>query len=183
VASSPAVADGIVYVGSYDGKVYALDAMTGAYIWSYATGEMVVSSPAIVDNVVYIGAYNHMLYAFGSSSSEQTYSVSFTASGLPADAMWKVTLNSETQSVTSNSISFNVPNGIYAFAITPPAGYTVSPASGSITVNSINVTQQVTFTPVTSTHPPIVLIALTISVITVATVVIANVLYKKKHKP
>jgi hypothetical protein len=144
---------------------------------------MVVSSPAIANNIVYIGSYNHMLYAFGSSSSEQTYSVSFTASGLPADAMWKVTLNSETQSFTSNSIRFNVPNGIYAFAITPPAGYTVSPASGSVTVDSLNVTQQVTFTPVTSTHPPIVLIALTVSVITVATVVIANVLYKKKHKP
>ena len=83
--------------------------MTGAYIWSYATGEMVVSSPAIANDIVYIGSYNHILYAFGSSSSQQTYSVSFTASGLPADAMWKVTLNSQTQNSTSNSIIFNVP--------------------------------------------------------------------------
>ena len=65
VASSPAVADGVVYVGSYDGKVYALDAMTGAFIWSYATGGMVVSSPAVANNVVYVGSYNHVLYAFG----------------------------------------------------------------------------------------------------------------------
>ena len=38
VGSSPAVADGRVYVGSWDGKAYCLDASTGAFIWSYATG-------------------------------------------------------------------------------------------------------------------------------------------------
>ena len=38
VESSPAVADGRVYVGSWDGKAYCLDASTGAFIWSYATG-------------------------------------------------------------------------------------------------------------------------------------------------
>ncbi len=157
--------------------------MTGAYIWSYATGEMVVSSPAIANNIVYIGSYNHMLYAFGSSSSQQTYSVSFTASGLPADAMWKVTLNSQTQNSTSNSIIFNVSNGIYAFAITPAAGYTALPASGSITVNSMNVNQQVTFTPITSEPPPIVLISLILAIITATAVLLATVLYKKKHKP
>ncbi len=68
VASSPAVADGVVYVGSYDGKVYALNAATGAYVWSYATGEMVVSSPAVANNTVYVGSYDHIIYAFGSSS-------------------------------------------------------------------------------------------------------------------
>ena len=30
--SSPTVADGVVYVGSYDDKVYALNATTGNYI-------------------------------------------------------------------------------------------------------------------------------------------------------
>ena len=60
VVSSPAIADGLVYVGSYDGKVYALNSMTGGYIWSYATGGMVVSSPAISNHVVYVGSYDHM---------------------------------------------------------------------------------------------------------------------------
>src|SRR5208282_713818 len=35
VASSPAVANGVVYVGSNDGNVYALNASTGAKLWSY----------------------------------------------------------------------------------------------------------------------------------------------------
>ena len=38
VVSSPAVANGVVYVGSYDGNVYALNASTGALLWSYTTG-------------------------------------------------------------------------------------------------------------------------------------------------
>ncbi len=46
--SSPAVADGMVYVGSYDGKLYALNAKTGAFQWSYQTGYAVVSSPTVV---------------------------------------------------------------------------------------------------------------------------------------
>src|SRR5208283_383325 len=69
VASSPAVSNGIVYVGSYDGNIYALNDKTGSYVWSYATGEMVVSSPATADNAGYVGSYNNMLYAFGSSST------------------------------------------------------------------------------------------------------------------
>ena len=39
--SSPAVANGVVYVGSDDGNVYALNASTGAKLWSYATGDYV----------------------------------------------------------------------------------------------------------------------------------------------
>ena len=37
VDSSPAVANGVVYVGSNDNKVYALNASTGEKLWSYAT--------------------------------------------------------------------------------------------------------------------------------------------------
>ena len=36
--SSPTVSGGVVYVGSGDGRLYALDASTGDLIWSYETG-------------------------------------------------------------------------------------------------------------------------------------------------
>ena len=52
--SSPAVANGVVYVGSDDGNVYALNAATGAKLWSYATGKL-ESSPAVANGVVYVG--------------------------------------------------------------------------------------------------------------------------------
>src|SRR5580693_8245579 len=46
VESSPAVANGVAYVGSDDYSVYALSASTGAKLWSYPTGSFVISSPA-----------------------------------------------------------------------------------------------------------------------------------------
>jgi outer membrane protein assembly factor BamB len=64
VYSAPAVADGVVYVGSLDQKVYALDARTGALLWEYATGDWVESSPAVANGMVFIGSFDHNLYAF-----------------------------------------------------------------------------------------------------------------------
>ena len=65
VYSSPAVVDGVVYVGSYDGYVYALDAATGEMIWRFHTGYNVYSSPAVVDGVVYVGSEDDHVYALG----------------------------------------------------------------------------------------------------------------------
>jgi hypothetical protein len=72
VASSPAVAGGMVYVGSrndyvweYDAKFYCLDAATGAFVWSYTTGDNVDSSPAVAGGMVYVGSYDRKVYAFG----------------------------------------------------------------------------------------------------------------------
>jgi outer membrane protein assembly factor BamB len=49
------VANGVVYVGSDDGNVYALSASTGAELWSFTTPGPVSSSPAVADGVVYVG--------------------------------------------------------------------------------------------------------------------------------
>jgi outer membrane protein assembly factor BamB len=50
------VVDGVVYEGSNDGYVYALNAVTGGVIWKYkGTGSSVESSPAVANGVVYVG--------------------------------------------------------------------------------------------------------------------------------
>jgi len=59
------VVDGVVYVGSDDFNVYALNATTGTLIWNYMTGNVVCSSPAVVDGVVYVGSHDGLVYAFG----------------------------------------------------------------------------------------------------------------------
>jgi outer membrane protein assembly factor BamB len=63
VPSSPAVANGVVYVGSVN--LYALKASTGAKLWSYTTGYAVVSSPAVANGVVYVGSTDGKVFAFG----------------------------------------------------------------------------------------------------------------------
>ena len=65
VQSSPAVVNGVVYFGGEDYNVYAMNASTGALLWSYKTGGGVYSSPAVANGMVYIGSDDHKMYAFG----------------------------------------------------------------------------------------------------------------------
>jgi hypothetical protein len=65
VQSSPAIGPGgTVYVGSDDGKLYALDPADGAPKWTYAAGGAVASSPAVAaDGTVYVGSDDGNVYA------------------------------------------------------------------------------------------------------------------------
>src|SRR5512138_3698435 len=63
VWSSPIVANGIVYFGSLDHHVYAVDAKNGSKIWDFATGGQVFPSPAYYNNAIYIGSDDHNFYA------------------------------------------------------------------------------------------------------------------------
>lgn len=56
VQSTPAVAGGVVYVGSGDGHLYALDARTGMERWRFAAGRAITSSPAVAGGLVYVGS-------------------------------------------------------------------------------------------------------------------------------
>jgi outer membrane protein assembly factor BamB len=55
----------VVYVGSYDGNIYALNATTGANVWNYTTGASVYSSPSVANGVVYVGSENNNVHAVG----------------------------------------------------------------------------------------------------------------------
>src|SRR6266571_3172935 len=66
--SSPAVANGMVYIGSFDHKVYAFDAATGRRVWATPTQDTIYSSPAVANGVVYIGSSDHKMYALNASS-------------------------------------------------------------------------------------------------------------------
>jgi outer membrane protein assembly factor BamB len=63
VFSSPAVVDDTVYIGSTDGRVYALAASDGSQQWQFQTGSNVLSSPAVVDGTVYVGSNDERVYA------------------------------------------------------------------------------------------------------------------------
>lgn len=67
--TAPVVVDGVVFVGSNDRNLYALDASTGAILWSAPTGESIVRSPAVADGRVYVGSEDSKVYAFPTSCS------------------------------------------------------------------------------------------------------------------
>jgi len=55
VTTSPAVAEGIVFVGTLGSKFYALDMATGKIIWMFKTNSPISSSPAVIDGIVFFG--------------------------------------------------------------------------------------------------------------------------------
>jgi len=66
VFSSPAVADGKVYIGSY--KLYCLNADTGEWMWESTIGDIFVSSPAVADDKVYIGSWDCKVYCLNADT-------------------------------------------------------------------------------------------------------------------
>ena len=84
---------------------------------------------------------------------ELRYSVIFSETGLQSGVSWSVTLDGITDSSTSSSITFIVPNGTYSYVIGSVAGYT-QPSNGTVRVNGTTVIQSVTFTRLFSVPPP-----------------------------
>ena len=65
----PVVMNGRVYASSNDGKVYVLQASTGAILWSGSTGASIPFSPAVDSGRVYVGSDDTNVYAFPVSCS------------------------------------------------------------------------------------------------------------------
>ena len=71
--SSPTIAGGVVYFGSGDQHVYALDAATGTLRWSFATGDVVHAAPAVSAGLVYIGSWDRNLYALDAATGRERW--------------------------------------------------------------------------------------------------------------
>jgi outer membrane protein assembly factor BamB len=54
VYSSAAISRQTVFVGSYDHKLHALDAVTGNERWSFDAGERISGSPSVIGRLVYV---------------------------------------------------------------------------------------------------------------------------------
>jgi outer membrane protein assembly factor BamB len=65
VESSPAIADGRVFVGSNDGRLYVLNLTSGAKLWEFDAGAPLSASPAIANGRIVIGSQDGKLFCFG----------------------------------------------------------------------------------------------------------------------
>lgn len=73
--SSPLVADGKVFIGANDDRMYVFDEIEGTVIWEYHVQEggstqSFGSSPALYEEIVVIGCCNSYIYAFGSAGED-----------------------------------------------------------------------------------------------------------------
>jgi outer membrane protein assembly factor BamB len=73
VWSSPAVSGGVVYFGSDDHNLYAVDVASAQARWTFATGAIVRSRPAVVEGVVYFTNDANILYAVDAESGAELW--------------------------------------------------------------------------------------------------------------
>ena len=88
IRSAPAEADGKVFVGSDDHKVYAFDAATGAQKWAVRTRGMVRSGPAYHNGTVFVGSFDNKLYAIDASTGTVKWTVTTDGSIASSPADW-----------------------------------------------------------------------------------------------
>jgi outer membrane protein assembly factor BamB len=88
VLTSPAVESGVVYVGSDDKNLWALNADTGTKLWTYATGGVVESDPAVAGGVVYVGSSDYNVYALNARTGAKlwSYTTGYIVDSAPAVA-------------------------------------------------------------------------------------------------
>ena len=84
VHSSPAIADGTLYIGRWDKFLYALGAATGQEKWRFKTEDDpeyhnhvgIQSSPMVADGVVYFGSRDSYAYAVEAATGKQIWKFS-----------------------------------------------------------------------------------------------------------
>jgi outer membrane protein assembly factor BamB len=74
IESSPLVANGVVYVGSWDQHLYAIEAGSGRARWAFATGDKVKGGAALSSGTVYFGSYDGRLYALDATTGHLRWS-------------------------------------------------------------------------------------------------------------
>ena len=73
VVTAPAVVDGVVYAGSDDHSLYALNADSGELLGSFATGDVIRSTPTVVEGKVFFGSNDNHLYAVDAATGQELW--------------------------------------------------------------------------------------------------------------
>lgn len=71
--ASPVIANGILYIGSTDGKLYALDAKQWGIRWVFDAGDAIRYSATVLGNRVYFSARNNKVYALDAKTGEKLW--------------------------------------------------------------------------------------------------------------
>lgn len=76
VESSPLLLDGVLYFGTFDHKLYALNAKSKKVLWSFSTGDAVKGGPAYWNGSIFTGSYDGKVYALDARTGKQRWSSS-----------------------------------------------------------------------------------------------------------
>jgi outer membrane protein assembly factor BamB len=103
IGSDPAVAGGILYVGTSAGSgLYALNAKTGVVLWNYTSLRYHVSTPLVADGLIHFG---------------DEYGTFYTLNARTGELLWKIPLGSTASSsgAVANGVLYISDGDLYAF--------------------------------------------------------------------
>lgn len=92
IETSPLLVGRLLYFGSWDRKVYALDVRTHKVVWTFSTGDEVKAAPAYQNGTLYFASYDNKMYAVDARTGKLQWSASGTANfyATPAVAYGRV---------------------------------------------------------------------------------------------
>ena len=70
IIGSPVLGLGHVYIGSSDGKVYALALSDGSKVWEFDTGDDIEASPLLLGDAVYVGNLSGEFFCLDANTGE-----------------------------------------------------------------------------------------------------------------
>lgn len=90
VISTPAIAGGKVFFGSFNGKFYALTstASSVSQAWNFTAGDAIWSSPAVSNNLVAFGADDETIYVLDATNGEKKWSQRVGGDVRSSPAIW-----------------------------------------------------------------------------------------------
>ncbi len=71
--ASPSVVDGVVYIGTGDGRLLALDGQTGEIVWEVEVGDAVHSTPAVAGDLVFFGLLDGRVVALERATGSRVW--------------------------------------------------------------------------------------------------------------
>ena len=153
--------DRLLYVGSSDGNLYALNAVTGQEIWKFTTGGPVASSPTIDNGILYFLSGDSYLYAINATDGSLKWKYQATENASPGSFASNPTVNSGivyftaydnlwAVNASSGSLVWTSYNDDYSPDVSPTVvnGMVLDPAiDGGGTIHSFNAQTGAALTP------------------------------------
>jgi serine/threonine protein kinase len=73
ITSSPVYSDGVIFAGSVDTLLYALEAKSGYILWRFRMSRATISTPCIADNYVFTGSVDNSIYCIDIHSAKEIW--------------------------------------------------------------------------------------------------------------
>lgn len=81
ILSSPILHNGVVYIGSTNGVLTALEARSGHMLWKFQAGEGIYSTPTVQNGSIYVGDIDGFVYAVDAATGHQQWRSRVDGSG------------------------------------------------------------------------------------------------------